>query len=148
MLSRIVSPPPRPIQALIQKQRSKVKEGKERLHLEIRHGMEYSTRGEKRQGKTDGLVKSPAVPLGAGLRFNFVVAAYLCTLHSSVFARPVPPRAGELFTKPSKSIRSELLDFRLTDEQKIIQETARFDGNPRIIRERRIRFPKEGMENS
>jgi len=40
------------------------------------------------------------------------------------------------------------MDFRLTDEQKIIQETACFDGNPRIIRERRISFPKEGMENS
>ena len=42
------------------------------------------------------------------------------------------------------------MDFRLTDEPKIIQETARFDGNPRIIRERRmsISFPKEGMENS
>jgi hypothetical protein len=25
----------------------------------------------------DGLVKSPSVPLGAGLRFNFVVAAHL-----------------------------------------------------------------------
>jgi hypothetical protein len=25
----------------------------------------------------DGLVKSPSVPLGAGLRFNFVVAGHL-----------------------------------------------------------------------
>jgi hypothetical protein len=37
---------------------------------------------------SDGLVKSPSVPLEAGLRFNFVVAAHLVSaLHSSVFAR-------------------------------------------------------------
>jgi hypothetical protein len=36
----------------------------------------------------DGLVKSPSVPLEAGLRFNFVVAAHLVSaLHSPVFAR-------------------------------------------------------------
>jgi hypothetical protein len=36
----------------------------------------------------DGFVKSPSVPLEAGLRFNFVVAAHLVSaLHSSVFAR-------------------------------------------------------------
>ena len=38
--------------------------------------------------KSDSLVKSPSVPLGAGLHFNFVVAAPLVSaLHSSVFAR-------------------------------------------------------------
>jgi hypothetical protein len=30
----------------------------------------------------------------------------------------------------------------------MIREMVRFDGNPRIIRERRISSPKEGMENS
>ena len=50
----------------------------------------------------DGFVKSPSVPLGAGLHFNFVVAAHLVSaLHSSVFVRLVPPVAGEFFTKPS-----------------------------------------------
>ena len=38
--------------------------------------------------KIDGFVKSPSVLLGAGLRFNFVVAAHpMSALHSSVFAR-------------------------------------------------------------
>jgi len=46
----------------------------------------------------DGFVKSPS----AAFRFNFVVAAHLVGApHSSVFARIVPPVAGELFTKPS-----------------------------------------------
>ncbi len=40
------------------------------------------------------------------------------------------------------------MEFRLTDKQKMIRVIARFDGNPRIIRESRISFPKEGMENS
>jgi len=36
----------------------------------------------------DGFVKSPSVPLGAGLRFTFVVVAYLVsTPHFSGFAR-------------------------------------------------------------
>jgi hypothetical protein len=51
-----------------------------------------------RDSNFDGSVKSPS----AALRFNFVVAAHLVSaLHSSVFARLVPPAAGELFTKPS-----------------------------------------------
>jgi hypothetical protein len=44
----------------------------------------------------DGFVKSPS----AALRFNFVIAAPKGP-HSSVFARRVPPVAGELFTKSS-----------------------------------------------
>ncbi len=40
------------------------------------------------------------------------------------------------------------MEIRLTDEQKMIRVIARFDGNPKIIRERRISFPEEGMENS
>jgi hypothetical protein len=38
--------------------------------------------------KNDGFAKSPSVPLGAGLRFTFVAAAYLVsTPRSSDFAR-------------------------------------------------------------
>jgi hypothetical protein len=42
--------------------------------------------------KFDGLVKSPSVPLGAGLRFKFGVAVNLGSpLPSSVLALMVPP---------------------------------------------------------
>jgi len=50
--------------------------------------------------KVDGLIKSPSAPLGAGLRFNFLVAAPKGP-YSSVFACLVPPVAGEPFMKPS-----------------------------------------------
>jgi hypothetical protein len=44
--------------------------------------------GIMKHANNDGLVKNPSVPLGAGLRFNFVVAAHLVSaLHISVFAR-------------------------------------------------------------
>ncbi|MCX5909086.1 MAG: hypothetical protein NTY64_18435 [Deltaproteobacteria bacterium] len=47
----------------------------------------------------DGFVKSPS----AALRFTFVAAAYNpSTPHSGGFARRVPRKAGELFTKPSR----------------------------------------------
>jgi hypothetical protein len=52
------------------------------------NGPEFDGAGFSHELSFDGPVKSPSVPLGAGLRFNFVVAAYLArTLHSSVLAR-------------------------------------------------------------
>jgi hypothetical protein len=39
---------------------------------------------------------------------------------------------------PGSPDRSKDMDFRLTDEQKMIQEMARFDRNPSIIREHRM----------
>jgi hypothetical protein len=47
---------------------------------------------------SDGFVKSPAVPLGAGLRFNFVVAAHPLVRLTPQFSRALHL---ELFTKPS-----------------------------------------------
>jgi hypothetical protein len=46
----------------------------------------------------DGLVKSPSVPLEAGLRGNFVVAAHLFVRLTPQFLRAWHL---ELFTKPS-----------------------------------------------
>ena len=51
--------------------------------------------------KPDGFVKSPSVPLGAGLRFMRSLRGEAPGPHSSVFARLVPPAAGELFTNLS-----------------------------------------------
>jgi hypothetical protein len=46
----------------------------------------------------DGFVKSPSVPLGAGLRFTFVVAAHIGVRRTPQFLRALHL---ELFTKPS-----------------------------------------------
>jgi hypothetical protein len=68
-------------------------------------GIRNPRQGRKKHPlKSDDFVKSPSVPLGAGLRFNFVVCPAkrgISAPHSSVFARFVPPVAGELFTKSS-----------------------------------------------
>ena len=48
--------------------------------------------------KIDGLVKSPSVPLGAGLRFNFVAAVYCFVRFAPQFLRALHL---ELFAKPS-----------------------------------------------
>ena len=53
--------------------------------------------------KCDGLVKSPSVLLGAGLRFNFVVAAYLLVRFTPQFLRALD--VGASGARPFMGVR-------------------------------------------
>ncbi|MBP1717505.1 MAG: hypothetical protein H6Q43_943, partial [Deltaproteobacteria bacterium] len=73
-----------------------------------------------------GFVKSPSVPLEAGLRCNFILAAPKGP-HSSVFARPVPPVAGELFRKPSLCRLFTRASFQVPDHfQELVGDEGSF----------------------
>ncbi|MCX5909085.1 MAG: hypothetical protein NTY64_18430 [Deltaproteobacteria bacterium] len=75
------------------------------------------TKAMGKESKNDDFVKSPSVPLGAGLHFTFVVAAYLVSTPRSSVPLGAGLRAFSRETRESFLRNQRFGDF-LRDHQK------------------------------